>query len=209
MKELSIRTNFVTATVCLALWLIIAGFPVAGYNSLNESAEAALPLNIPALESLQVNLSQLGLNYTEYVDKMPHNLANNNSSMLGSVGYSYANCPSRLRIVDYWGNSYPCNAKCVFLHDMARTIVSPCSRGFLKLHERYPDNHEVESSYIPVFANSKYDWWFIGDIEGIHTLWFTIEDRYGQISRSNDVTFQVILENCPNIANCSPSSRYA
>ncbi len=201
------RTNFV-AVVCLACWLMIAGFPVAGYNSLNESAEAALSLNIPALESLQVNLSPLGLNYTDYIDKMPHNLTNNDTSTAGSVSYSHINCPSQLRIVDYWGNYYSCNAKCVFLHDMARTIISPCS-GFLKLHERYPDSHEVESNYIPVFANKIYNWWFIGDIEGLHTLWFTIEDRYGQISRSNDVTFQVILENCPNIANCSPSSRYA
>lgn len=182
---------------------------MAGYNSLNDSADASIPLNIPTLESFQVNLSQPELNYTDYIDKIPYNSTNNETSMPVSIGYSRNSCPSQLRIVDYWGNYYSCNAKCVFLHDMARTIVSPCSRGYLKLHERYPDSHEVESRYIPVYGNSKYNWWFIGDIEGLHTLWFTIEDRYGQISRSNDVTFEVILENCPNIENCSPSSRYA
>jgi hypothetical protein len=209
VKELKMRSYFIAA-VCLACWLIIAGFPVAGYNSLNESAEAALPLNIPALESLQVNLSQgNGLNYGDYIDEMPHNLTNNETSMRGSVDYSQPNCQSQLRIVDYWGNSYSCNAKCVFLHDVARTIVAPYNGGFLKLYERNPDGNVVGSRYIPVSANKRYNWWFIGDIEGLHTLWFTIQDRYGQISRSNDVTFQVILENCPDISNCSPSSWHA
>jgi hypothetical protein len=191
---MSMRTNIV-AVVCLACWLIIAGFPAAGYNSLNESAEAALPLNIPALESLQVNLSQIGLNYSNYIDKTPLNLTNN--------------CQSTLLIVDYWGNYYPCNAKCVFLHDLARMIVAPCKSGFIKLYERNPDGGVVESRYIPVLSNKRYNWWFIGDIQGLHTLWYTIDNGYGKVSRSNDVTFQVILENCPGIANCSPSSRHA
>jgi hypothetical protein len=194
VKKLSTRTNFV-AVVCLACWLIIAGFPVAGYNSLNESAEAALPLNISALETLQANLSQIGLNYSNYMDNMSNNLINH--------------CQNSLKIVDYWGNYYPCNAKCVFLHDAARMIVAPCNGGFIRLYEKNPDGNIVESRYIPVSSNRRYNWWFIGDIEGLHILWYTIENRYGQVSRSNDVTFQVVLENCPGIANCSPSSWHA
>lgn len=184
------RTSFVAA-VCLACWLIISVFPVSGYNSLNESADAALTLNIPALESDQV-------------DEMPNNLTNTSS-----VVDLNTNCPSRLWIVDYWGRRYSCDAKCVFLHDMARMIAAPCKSGLLKLHEEYKDGTVVESRYIPVSANKRYNWWFIGDIEGLHTLWFTINDRRGQVSKSNNVTYQVILENCPGIANCSPSSRYA
>ena len=195
--------------ICLVCWLTIAGLPAAGYNSLNESAEAAIPLNIPALQSLQVNLSQIGLNYSNYIGNVPHNLTNNETSIAGSVDYSYPNCQNTLRIVDYWGNYYPCDAKCVFLHDVARMIVAPCHSGLIKLYEKNPDGNVVESRYIPVSADRRYNWWFIGDIEGLHTLWFTMEDRYGQVSRSNDVTFQVILENCPGIANCSPSSGHA
>lgn len=205
-----IRTYFVAA-ICLACWLIIAGFPVSGYNSLNESAEAALLLNIPALESNQVNSSQENwLNDSDKVDEMPQNLTNMEPSMSGSVDYSNTNtnCQSHLWIVDYWGNHYQCNAKCVFLHDVARMIVAPCKTGSLKLYEKNPDGNVVESRYIPVSANRRYNWWFIGDTDGLHTMWFTIKDRYG-VSQSNEVKYQVILENCPGIANCSPSSRYA
>ena len=201
------RISFV-ATICLACWVISMGFPVAGYNSLNESAESALPLNIPALDSLQANLSQGGgLNYSDYIDEMTHYLTNNETSMSSSVNHSCTNCKNNLRIVDYWGNYYSCNAKCVFLHDVARMIVVPRTNGCLKLYEKNPDGYVVGSRNIPVSAHERYNWWFIGDIEGLHTLWFTLVDRYGQVSRSNDVTFQVILENCcPNISNCSPTS---
>ena len=185
-----IRTNFVAA-VCLACWLIIACFPVSGYNSLNESAEAALPLNIPALESDQV-------------EEMPDNLTN-----MSSVFDSSANCLNRLWIVDYWGKRYPNDSKYVFSNDVVRMIVAPCKRGLLKLYEEYPEGNVVESRYIPVSANRRYNWWFIGDTEGLHTMWFTIKDRYGQVSESNNVTYQVISEDCPGIANCSPTSGLA
>jgi hypothetical protein len=185
------RTNFVAA-VCLACWLFIASFPVSGYNSLNESSEAALLLNISALESGQV-------------DEMPENLTD-----MGSVDDSSINCVNRLSIVDYWGNRYSCNAKCVFLHDVSRMIIAPCKRGLLKLYEEYPDNTVLQSGYIPVSANRRYNWWFIGDIEEKHTMWFEIYDRYGNlVSESNRVEYMVVPENCPGIENCSPSSRHA
>jgi hypothetical protein len=185
------RTNFVVA-VCLACWLIIASFPVSGYNSLNESSEAALLLNIPALESDQV-------------DEMPDSLTN-----MSSVDTSSINYVNRLWIVDYWGNHYSCNEKCVFLHDAARMIVAPCKTGLLKLHERYNDGNEVQSGFIRVSANRRYNWWFIGDTEGLHTMWFTIQrNRFDNVSPSNEVKYQVVPQNCPGIANCSPSSRHA
>lgn len=199
-----IRTYF-AAAICLACWLIIAGFPVSGYNSLNESAEAALPLNITALESDQANLSQVA-------DEILKNLTNMEPSMSGSVDYSNtnANCLSHLSIVDYWGNHYPSNNKYVFLNDIVRMIVAPCKTGLLKLYERNPDGSEQSSNYIRVFANRKYNWWFIGDTVGQHTLWFTIQkNRYGCVSPSNDVEYRVISETCPDLANCSPTPRYA
>jgi hypothetical protein len=185
------RTNFVAA-VCLACWLIIACFPVSGYNSLNESSEAALLLNIPALESDQV-------------DEMPDNLTN-----MSFVDDSSIDCVNRLRIVNYWGNQYLCNEKCVFLQDAARMIVTPCKTGLLKLYERNPDGNVAQSGFIRVSANRRYNWWFIGDTEGLHTLWFTVQrNRYGNISPSNEVKYEVVPQNCPGIANCSPSSRQA
>ena len=202
------RINFVAA-ICLACWLILAGFPVSGYNSLNESAEAALPLNILALESDQVNSSQENLqNYSDVADEMPYNLTNITAPVSSSVDYSNSGtqCQNHLWIVDYWGNHYTCNAKCVLLHDTAKMVIAPCKTGSLKLYEKNPDGNVVESRYIRVPANKRYNWWFIGDTEGLHTLWYTIKDRYGQVSQSNNVTYQVILENCPGIANCSPSS---
>lgn len=185
--------TYSVAMVYVACWLIFAGFPASGYNSLNESAEAALPLSSPASESLQANLSQIGLNYSDYTDKISFNFSNN--------------CNNQLNIVDYWGNYYPCNAKCVFLHDTARMVLAPSKSGLIKLYEKNPDGNVIESNYIPVFADRIYNWWFIGDIEGLHTLWFKIVDLTFHVSRSNDVTFQVILENCSPIASCSPSSR--
>ena len=203
-----IRTNFVAA-VCLACWLIIAEFPVSGYNSLSESAK--LPsIEYSSLESDRIGLVQEDLqNYSDMVDEMPDNLTNTTLPISSSVDYSNTNteCQNHLWIVDYWGNRYPCNAKCVFLHDIAKMIIAPCKTGSLKLYEKNPDGNLVESGYTRVPANKWYNWWFIGDTEGQqHTLWFTIKDRYGQVSRSNNVTYQVILENCPGISNCSPTT---
>ena len=204
---MNMRTNFVAA-VCLACWLIIAGSPVSGYNSLNESAEAALLLNIPALERDQVNLSQENwLNLSDIDDEMPQNLTSMGPSMSDSVNNSNTNTnyPSHLSIVDYWGNHYLCDAKCVFLHDASRMIVVPCKTGLLKLYEVYPRGEMVESGYIRVYAHRRYNWWFVGDTVGLHTMSFTVRDRYG-LSLSNEVEYEVISENCPGIANCSPSS---
>lgn len=58
-------------------------------------------------------------------------------------------------------------------------------------------------------CKQKYNWWFIGDSEGLHALWFTIKDPSGQVSQSNEVTYRVLLEDCTEIANFPPSSRYA
>jgi hypothetical protein len=89
-------------------------------------------------------------------------------------------------------------------------IVAPCKTGLLKLYERNPDGSEQSSNYIRVFANRKYNWWFIGDTVGQHTLWFTIQqNRYGCVSPSNDVEYRVISETCPDLANCSPTPSYA
>lgn len=185
------RNNFVVA-VCLAFWLIFASFPVSGYNSLNESFEAALLLNISAFES-------------DPADEMPENLTN-----MSFVEDSSINCVNRLWIVDYWGNHYSCNERCVFLHDAARMIVAPCKTGLLKLFERNPDGNVAESGFIRVSANRRYNWWFIGDTEGLHTLWFTVQkNRYGNISPSNEAKYQVVPENCPGIDSCLPSSRPA
>jgi hypothetical protein len=202
------RNNFVAA-ICLACWLIMAVFPVSGYNSLNEAAEAALPLSIPALEGVQVDFSEENLlKYGNNDDGISPNLTNIDPSISGSVDYSDPNCQSDLRIVDYWGNHYSCNADCVFLDGISRMIVAPCKRGWLKLYEEYPDGNVVESRHIPVFADREYNWWFIGDTEGLHTMWFTIIDHLGQVSQSNEVTYRVLLKDCPEVANCSPSSRY-
>jgi hypothetical protein len=202
VKRMKLRIK-ISIAVCLACFLAIAGFPAVGYNSLNESAESAQSLNIHEFESLEAN--EIGINYSDFLNKTPQEKANNTTSMLGSVDVSHPNRPCLLQIVDYWGYYYPCNAKCVFLNDIARMVITTCSGGYLKLYEEYPDTKVVESRYIPVSANRKYNWWFIGDVEGIHTLKFEIVDRYGTVHKSNTVEFQVIPQNCPDIENCMPS----
>jgi hypothetical protein len=198
-----IKFKLVSA-ICIACWFFLAGFPVDGYNSLNGSAETSLPLDIYSSESIEVDLSQ-GIEQN-YSSNMSQNLTDMDMNASDSVDYSRVNCQGQLWIVDYWGNHYPCNAKCVFLNDIAKMIIVPCKTGFLKLFEKYPDRNVVESRNIPVYANKKYSWWFVGDTEGQHELWFTLKDLRGSVSRSDSATFRVIVENCSPIANCSPSS---
>jgi len=203
VKKMRIKFKLVSA-ICIACWFFLAGFPVNGYNSFNESAETSLALDIYSSEN-EFDLSQ-GIEQN-YSSDMSLNLTNMDMNASDSVDYSRANCQGQLWIVDYWGKHYPCNAKCVFLNDMARMIITPCKNGFLKLYEKYPtDQNVVESRYIPVRANKKYNWWFVGDTEGQHELWFTLKDLRGSVSRSDSATFRVIVENCSPIANCSPSS---
>ena len=193
------------SAICIACWIFFAGFPVNGYSSFNESAEPSLALDIYSSEN-EVDLSQ-GIEQ-DYSSDMSENLTNMDINASDSLDYSRNNCQSRLWIVNYWGKHYPCNAKCVFMNDIARMIITPCKNGYLKLYEKYPDQNVVESRYIPVRANKKYNWWFIGDTGGEHELWFTLKDLRGSVSRSDSATFRVIVENCSPIANCSPSSRY-
>lgn len=193
------------AALCVACWLIIAGLPAVGYNSLNESAETALSLSVPASEGVPADIGQeVGENYSANLEKISQGSVDNETSAQDSVDSHY-NCNGQLWIVDYWGHRYPCNGKCLFLNDIVRMIVIPCKSGLLKLYEENPDHNVAESRYIRVPANKRYNWYFIGDTEGLHTLWFTVKDRFGQISRSNNATFRVIIENCSPIANCSPS----
>jgi len=44
------------AALGITCWLILAGFPAAGYNSLNESSENILSLNVAASEGAQAGL---------------------------------------------------------------------------------------------------------------------------------------------------------
>jgi hypothetical protein len=193
------------AALCMACLLIIAGLPAFGYNSLNETAEAALSLSIPAKDGVQTDLdAELGDNYSAYLENIPQDSIENDTSIQDAVD-SRRPCENQLWIVDYWGHHYPCNGKCVFVNDVVRMIVIPCKRGILKLHEEYiEDGNFVESRPMPVSANKKYNWYFIGDMEGTHRLWFTLTDRLGQVSQSNEVRFKVLIENCSPVANCSP-----
>ncbi|RQW78249.1 MAG: hypothetical protein EHM14_12495 [Methanothrix sp.] len=195
------------AAVGIACWLILAGFPAAGYNSLNGSSEDILSLNVAASEGIHAGLAQeIGDNYSAYLEKISSDSAGN-ETLAGDVADSAAICNGQLWIVDYWGNRHPCDGKCVFMDDIVRMIVIPCKRGLLKLYERNPDGNVIESRYIPVSANRRYSWYFVGDTEGLHDLWFTLTDRYRQVSQSNQVTFRVMIENCSPIANCSPTYR--
>lgn len=192
------------AALCMACWFIIVGLPAAGYNSLNESSETAFSLSISTSGDVQADIGQeVGDNYSAYLENISQDSIGNITSAQDFADLR-SNCNSQLWIVDYWGKRYPCNGKCVFLNDIVRMIVIPCKRGLLKLYEENPDHNVVESHYIPVSANKKYNWYFIGDTEGLHTLWFTVKDRWGT-SRSNNATFRVMIENCSPIANCSPS----
>jgi hypothetical protein len=200
-----LESRLITA-LCIISWIVIAAFPAEGYNSINESAEIAIPLNSAVSESSNVGFGQvIELNNSTSFWEESQNLTSLDRSEADSINISRPNCQSNLRIVDYWGNRYSCNAKCVFLRDVARMTVIPCKRGYIKLYEEYPDKNVVTSRSIPVYANRRYNWWFVGDVVGLHTLWFTIGDRYGQASRSNNVTFEVIEQNCGRIENCSPS----
>jgi hypothetical protein len=195
------------AAVCVVCWLILAGFPAAGYNSLNETSENILSLNTAASEGIQAGLGQeIGDNYSAYLEKISSDSAGN-ETLAGDIEDSSSACSSRLLIVDYWGRPHSDNEKCVFIDDIVRMVVIPCKRGLLKLYERNPDGTEFQSRYIPVSANKRYSWYFIGEPEGLHTLWFTLTDRYRQVSQSNQVTFKVMIENCSPIANCSPTCR--
>ncbi len=195
----------IVAALCIACCFIIAGLPAAGYNSFNESAENAFSLSIPASEDVQAELGQeVGENWSIYFEKILPGSIDNETSSSDSVDASRYRI-DQLQIVDYWGHLYPCNGKCVFLHDVARMIAIPSKRGLLKVYERNPDNSTVGSRYIPVSANRKYNMYFIGDSIDLHTLWFTVTDRFGGSTRSNNVTFKVMINNCSPIANCSPT----
>jgi hypothetical protein len=188
-------------------WLILAGFPAVGYNSLNESSENILSLNAAASEGIQAGLGQgTGDNFDAYFEKISGNLTGN-ETFAGDIEDSSTVCSSQLLIVNYWGRPHSDNEKCVFVDDIVRMVVIPCKRGLLKLFERNPDGAEFQSYYIPVSANKRYSWYFIGDRDGLHTLWFTLTDRYRQVSQSNQVSFKVMIENCSPIANCSPTCR--
>lgn len=193
------------AAICIACWFAIAVFPVAGYNSINVSSETDLSLNISEPDNIQAYPEQeICQNCSDNISVLSQNLTN--ISLSDTVDYSHYSCQSHLWVVDYWGNHYPCNSRCIFLKDMAKMIISPCKTGYLKLYEKYPDQNIAQSRYIPVYANKRYSWWFVGDIEGVHTLWFTLTDLRRQVLRSNDATFRVIVDNCSPTANCSPSS---
>jgi len=198
------------AVASVIWWFIIVSHPIQAYNTTNESDETALPPNIPALAStFQANFSQeIGQNYSGYIAETPQNPAEGGAITSGTIGYTHPPYQSQLWIVDYRGEPYPCGAKCVFLNDAARMVAVPCTSGFLKFYEKYPDQNVVQSLPFPVDANIGYNSWFFGDVEGLHTLWFTIEDYYGQVARSNDVTFRVLIENCSPMSNCSPSFPY-
>ncbi len=194
--------------VASVIWLvIIASLPVQAYNAINESGKTAIPPEVPALASaFQANVSQvIGQSISGYIVETPQNPAEGGAITSGTVGYMHPPYQSQLWIVDLRGEPYPCGAKCVFLNDAARMVALPCTSGLLQFHERYPDQNVVRSPPFPVDANMGYNWWFFGDVEGLHTLWFTIEDYYGQVVRSNDVAFRVLIENCSPTPNCSPS----
>jgi hypothetical protein len=195
------------AALGITCWLILAGFPAAGYNSLNESSENILSLNVAASEGAQAGLDlETGDNLDAYFEKISGNITGN-ETFAEDIEDSTSICNGQLWIVDYWGNRHSCDGKCVFMDDIVRMIVIPCKRGLLKLYERNPDGNVVQSHYIPVSSNRIYSWYFIGDTEGLHDLWFTLTDRYRQVSQSNQVTFKVMIENCSPIANCSPTYR--
>lgn len=198
----------IVAVACLIWWFIAASF-LAEASNINASDGTALLPNISALEGApQANLSQvLGQNYSGYIAEIPQNPASEDASASGTVDYRHPPNQDQLWIVDYLGNPYPCSAKCVFSNDLAEMVAIPRISGLLKLYEKYPDQNVKESPPFPVYANMGYYRWFIGDIAGLHTLWFTIEDFYGRVTRSNDVIFHVMIENCSPIANCSPSFR--
>ncbi len=198
----------VAAAACL-IWSFIAASFLAEASNVNASGDIALLPDISALEGApQSNLSQvLGQNYSGYIAEIPQNPSSEDAFASGTADYRHPPHQDQLWIVDYLGNPYPCGEKCVFSNDLAEMVAIPCTSGLLKLYEKYPDQNVVESPPFPVYANMGYYRWFIGDVAGLHTLWFTIEDFYGQVTRSNDVIFHVMIENCSPIANCSPSFR--
>ncbi len=200
-----IRVGFgFVAMACIILWFVAASLPVEANNTLNGSDVTAYLPNIPALEvAFQANLSQvIGQNYSGYIAEMAQNPAAWDPSTSGTIDYPYPPCQDQLWIVDYLGNPYPCGAKCTFLNDFARMVAVPYMSGLLRFYEKYPDQNVMESSPISVNANQGYYGWFISDVAGLHTVWFTVEDFYGQVTRSNDVKFRVVIENCSPMANC-------
>ncbi len=197
-----IRVGF-AAIACIILWFIAASLLVEAYNSLNESDVTAHLPDIPVLEgAFQANLSQvIGQNYSGYLSETTQNPASWDPATSGTIDYPYPPYQNQLWIVDYLGNPYPHGAKCTFLNDFARMVAVPRTDGLLRFYERYPDQNVVGSSPIPVYANMGYYGWFISDVAGLHTIWFTVEDFYGQVTRSNDVVFRAVIENCSPMVN--------
>ena len=133
------RLNLIAA-ICIACWFAIVVFPVAGYNSINVSSETDLSLNISEPDNIEAYPEQeICQNCSDNISVLSQNLTN--VSLSDTVDYSHYSCQSRLWIVDYWGNHYPCNSRCIFLKDMAKMIISPCKTGYLKLYEQYSNTY--------------------------------------------------------------------